>query len=119
MASTCKEEGEDCHREITIINKSNQDIILALKFNNTSKKCILSGSIIKQNDSYELHMNECWESRLANGSAQEVYIVDPNHYNTPEIFYSCDSIELKNTVLKHYVITLTELKNMNWAITYP
>lgn len=45
IASTCKKEGEDCHREVTIINKSNQDIIQSFNFKNSSDKCNLSGSI--------------------------------------------------------------------------
>jgi hypothetical protein len=119
MTNACNEEGKDCHLKITIMNKTNQDIIRALKMKNTFNKCILSGSIIKPNDIFELRLNECWESSLANGQTEEIYIVDPNNYNTPGIFYDCDSIELKNTILKHYVLTLEDLKNSNFTVTYP
>jgi hypothetical protein len=70
-------------------------------------------------DIYELNRNNCWESILANGEPEEIYIIDPNHYNDPNVFYDCDSIEIKNTVLKHYVLTLDDLKKNNFTITYP
>jgi len=119
LAGTCRKEGEDCHRKITIINTSNQNIIQALCGHEPSGKCILSGSTITPNDIYEFRINECWEGRLANGQPQEIYIVDPNHYNPPEVFYDCDSIEIKNTILKHYVLYLEDLKKNNFTVTYP
>jgi hypothetical protein len=119
MSGNCKEEGMDCHLHFDMINESNQDIIIALKFTDPSGKCILSGSIMKPDSIYEYTRNNCWESILANGQTEEIYIVDPNNYNTPEIFYSCDSIEIKNTILKHYVLTLEDLKNADWTLIYP
>jgi len=119
MSTTCKNEGEDCHRKIIIINKSNQDVMFGLKFQDPSNKCNLSLMILKQDSIYELHSNECYERRLANGQTREFYIVDPNHQNIPLIFYNCDSVEIKNTVLKHYVLTLEDLRKMNWTVTYP
>lgn len=119
ISNACKEQGEDCHLKITIINKSNQDIMYGWKIKNTSNKCNLSVSIIKQEGVYELNRNDCWESILANGQPEEIYIVDINHYNTPGIFYDCDSIEIKNTILKHYLLTLDDLKKNNFTVTYP
>jgi len=119
MSTTCKNEGEDCHRKITIINKSNQDIRFGRNFKDPSNKCVLSLMILKPDSIYEMRLRECYESRLANGRTEEIYFVDPNHYNDLNIFYSCDSIEIKNTVLKHYVLTLEDLRKMNWIVTYP
>lgn len=119
MSSTCKNEGEDCHFKYTIINKSNKDIMYGWNIQNTSYKCNLSLTIIKPDSIYEVRLNECYESRLANGQTREFYIVDPNHHNVPLIFYNCDSIEIKNTVLKHYVLKLEDLRKLNWIVTYP
>lgn len=119
MSSTCKNEGEDCHRSIILKNKSNQDIMFGLNIQNTSYKCNLSLRILKPDSIYEFRLNECYENRLANGRIEEIYIVNPNHYNVPLIFYNCDSIEIKNTILKHYVLTLNDLRKMNWLVTYP
>jgi len=86
---------------------------------NTSGDCILDVSIIRPNEIYELRNNNCWENELANGQPEEIYIVDPIHHNTPQIFYDCDSIEIKNKILKHYSVTLEDLKKSDFTITYP
>ena len=118
MAGTCQKAGPDCHFYISIVNNSSKEIIPALRFINSSNNCILSGSILQPSEKFELRLRECWEDELANGHSQEIYLVDPAHYNTPTIFYSCDSIESKNTILKHYSLTLNDLKNMDFTITY-
>ena len=120
LASTCQKEGEDCHRRIKIINNSTDSIIIAFKgYYGSSGLCNLAGSILKTNDTYELTRNVCWESILANGQSEEIYIVDPNNFNEPGAFYDCDSIEIKNTVLKLYVLSLEDLKKNKFTVTYP
>lgn len=119
ISNTCKEEGENCHFKILIMNQSSQDIMYGWNIKNTSDKCNLSVSIIKPNGTYEYTRNNCWESILSNGQTAEFYIIDPDHYNMPGIFYDCDSIEIKNTILKHYLLTLKELKSSNFTVTYP
>ncbi len=118
-ASKCKKEEDDCHYEITIMNNSNQDIIAALKFTNPDNKCILSGHVILPNENYKHSIKNCWEIRLSNSTPYDLYIVDTIHYNSPNVFYSCDSIEHYNMVLKHYVLTLDDLRSINFTITYP
>ena len=119
MATTCQKEGPDCHFSITIKNNTSKDIIHAMNFKNTSDKCNLSGTIIKPSEKYELTINECWESSLADGQPTEFYLIDPDHLNSPNIYYDCDSIEIKNKVLKHYKLTLDDLKKLDFTITYP
>jgi hypothetical protein len=116
--ANCKKD-KDCHREITIINKSNQDVIRAFNMKNTSNNCNLSGSIIKSGDSYKQDSRECWENVVSDTKPYDLYIIDTAKYNAPTIFYSCDSIEIKNKVLKHYVLTLDDLKKNNFTVTYP
>jgi hypothetical protein len=119
MAGNCEHEGPDCHFSIQVINTSNNDIVCAERFVNTRNECILSGSIIKPSENQEIRLNDCWEEELANGRTQELYIVDPYHFNTPTVFYECDSIEINNTVLKHYTLTIDDLKNSDFTVTYP
>ncbi len=119
ISSTCKEEGDDCHFKIAIVNKSSQNVMFGWSIRNTSNKCYMSVSVIKPDETYEYTENNCWESALSNGRTTDFYIIDPTHYNTPGIFYACDSIEIKNTILKHYMLTLDELKGSNFIVTYP
>ncbi len=117
-SSKCKKEGENCHRKITIINNSTNSIIRAFKYY-SDNKCQLNGSVIASGDLYEDKRNGCFEGIVTDTQLYDLYIVDPNNYNAPLEFYDCDSIEIKNTVLKHYVLTLDELKAMNFTISYP
>jgi hypothetical protein len=116
---TCKEEGEDCHLKFTVVNKSMIDIMYGWNIKNTSNECNISVTVIKPNEAIEIRMNDCWESILANGLTEEFYIIDPSHYNTPGVFYDCDSLQIKNTILKHYILTLDNLRTNNFEITYP
>lgn len=118
MSGNCKKEGKDCHRSITIINKS---IIYSTKLidgANTSTCLLTKNSTLQNNEIYEERLNSCWESRLTNNNTFEFYIVDPIKFNMGG-FYTCDSLEIKNKILKHYNLTLDDLKNMNWTVTYP
>lgn len=104
---------------LTITNNSNDSIIMAYKFYYDTL-CVLQGSTIKSGNAYTEHSGEqCWEKRLSNGRTYEFYIIDPKKFNPSNKYYNCDSIEEKNDILKHYVLTLDDLKNINWEITYP
>jgi len=119
VSVTCDREGENCHRKIMVINHSTNSIVQALNIKNTVGKCLLTGSTILPEGIYEYTNRSCFEDVLSVGETFEFYIIDPNHYNTPGVFYDCDLIEINNTILKHYVLTLEDLKNSNFTITYP
>ena len=116
-SSTCRRENEDCHFYIFIENKSSDDIIVARKFF-YDDLCKLSGEQIEANEKYSDYA-VCWERRLMNEGPEEFYIVDPANYNMPSIYYNCDSIAIKNTILKHYILTLEDLQAVDFEITYP
>lgn len=118
-ASKCKNKGDDCHYEITIKNNANQDVIVAYKFTNLEAKCILDGHVIPPNGYYKESAKICWENKISKSTPYDLYIIDTANYNSSNIFYSCDSIEYKNTILKHYVLTLEDLKKTNFTVTYP
>jgi len=47
-----------------------------------------------------------------------MYVVDPRKFISGTGFYDCDSIPIKNKVLKHYELTLDDLKKANFTIVY-
>lgn len=109
----------DSHFSILIQNNTEDSIIMALKFSH-QYNCMLAGPTIRAGGSYKLKTSSYpWENRLLNGVALDIYIVDPKKINTIGKYYDCDSIEVYNKVLKHYVLTLEDLNRMNFVVTYP
>ena len=123
LANTCHREGPDCHHGIVIENTSSDPVIFALKFYNLTHQnvthCGLDGEVLQPNSKLDWRgYRDCWENRLANGNTEEIYFIDPQHFCQGDGFYDCDSIEIKNKVLKHHVFTLNDLKRDNFTITY-
>jgi hypothetical protein len=112
LSSTCKKEGEDCHKVITIINNSSDTIIFATKsyyYNNSLYTlCKLEGLELIPNESYEESLlRMCWEDELEQRN-YEFFIVDPLSFNEGG-FYDCDSIEYKILFLN-----ITIYQKMTW-----
>jgi hypothetical protein len=120
-ASTCSREDENCHFSISIINNSSDTILYAIPIANPFGKCRLDGEKIKPKSTGEYFpYNFCIEDRLVNDSMFIIlYIVDPRQYNNPDFYYSYDSIEIKNKVLKKYEMNISDLKRNNFTIAYP
>lgn len=123
LANTCHREGPDCHHGIVIENASSDSIIFALKFynltHNNLTQCGLDGEVLLSKSKVDWHdYRVCWENRLSSGKSEEIYFIDPRHFYQGGGFYDCDSIEIKNKVLKHYVFTLEGLRKNNFTITY-
>jgi hypothetical protein len=124
MSSTCQKDDDDSHFYITIKNQSDSDVYICLLFTNFEGGCSLDNgdSALEKNSVLEFHpYNFSIERELGSGSKSvlELYFVNPNQYNEQGIFYDCDSIPVKNDVLKHYRLTLEDLKQCNFTITYP
>ena len=119
-ASTCKNEEGNSHYIIQIKNNSSNQIIPAIPVRTGDGKCTLDGKILNNGgqDNYR-PFNFSIENSMNNKTSIEIYIVDPTKFNTPHKYYSCDSIEINNKVLKHYLLTLEDLKNNNFTVTYP
>lgn len=118
MANTCHREGPDCHHGIILDNASPDSVIFARKFTNLTG-CGLDGEVLLPKSRLDWDgFRTCWENRLANGKSEEVYFIDPKQFYEGGGFYDCDSIEIKNKVLKHHVFTLSDLKRDNFTITY-
>lgn len=115
LSSKCKRVEYD----LLFVNNSGDSIIMAYKWH-YDEQCNLQGITLKSGETHTEGSGKYgWENRLYGGRTHEIYVIDPSHYNTPTIYYNCDSIELKNKVLKHYVLTIEDLKMNNFIITYP
>ena len=120
IASTCHHEGPNCHHNIIFKNNSADSIIYALKGTNGSGLCtMVFYSNAAPNEEATLDLPRyCWEQELGNGKTAEMYVIDPRKFISGVGFYDCDSIPIKNKVLKHYELTLDNLKRNNFTITY-
>jgi hypothetical protein len=120
-SSSCHKEGDDCHYNVSVKNSSTTSVIYAKKYvwGSDNSKCVLGGHVLRTNEIYVEHMIDCWEHIFLPGDTFEIFIVDTAKYNIPDVFYSCDSIEIKNNVLKHYFLTIDDLKKSDFTITYP
>lgn len=119
IPSTCKKE-EDCHAYINFINQSEKDVFFSLRFTNFEENCRLDGNKVMKNETYDWRpYNSCIEDNLNNSTPLEIYIIDSDNYNEPGVFYDCDSIGIKNDILKQYSLTLDDLRQSNFRITYP
>ena len=114
LGSTCR---KDIHKVIEVVNNSDNDVIYMRKFYSNSK-CILNGPLIKTKDKYEDSRNFGWDGFLANGRIDTVYFVDPKKYNDPMKFYECDSIYIKNDIIKVVEITSEMMRTNGWKIIY-
>ncbi len=118
-ASTCHREGPDCHHNIIFRNGSKDTIIYALEFTNLSGCALENHFTAKPGEQFALDLPRyCWEQELSRGKTADLYVVDPSKFNTGTGFYDCDSIPIKNKVLKHYELTLDDLKKANFTIVY-
>lgn len=119
-ASSCHREGPDCHHNIIFKNNSSDTIIYTLKGTNGSGLCtMVFYSDAAPNEDVILDLPRyCWEQELGNGKAAEMYIIDPRKFNSGTGFYDCDSMAIKNKILKHYELTLDDLRRSNFTVTY-
>jgi hypothetical protein len=121
MSSTCQ-NGNDSHFYITIKNQSDKDMILAYTSHYKGMCALSRKEIIEKNSVFEYRpYNWSIERVLGRGSETvlELYFVNPDKFNEPADLYDCDSIPIKNDILRHYKLTLEDLERSNFTITYP
>lgn len=119
LSGQCKKQSETCHFHIKFKNNSGANIITAyrLTYAGTNGGCKLAGATLEAGASKEESARGCWEDRLAAGGTYELYIVDPAKFNGGS-FYACEDIPVNNKVLKHYNLSLEELRSMDFTIVY-
>jgi len=119
ISSTCKKE-EDCHAYVNFVNQSEKDVYFALRASDYIGNCRLDGNKVMKNDTFDFRpYNSCIEDNLNSNTPLDIYIIDSDKYNSPGAFYDCDSIAIKNRILKHYTLTLEDLKQSDFKILYP
>lgn len=125
-AADCYRLGPHCHNHITINNDSNKDIVVAFqsigygRLGEQEKYCTFLGNIIDKNTSFNYNpYNWCIESSYDSRFPIEIYIIRPNGYD-PNKHYNCNSMdeEAKEIISKKYVLTLQDLKRINFTINY-
>lgn len=81
-------------------------------------KCWLDGTVLLpgQSDKY-YPFNGCIERYISEGELIHLLIVDIHQYNVSS-GYPCDSFEVINKVLKHYSLSIEDLKNNNFTVVY-
>ncbi len=119
MSSSCEKEN-DCHSYIKFINESERELLFTLRFIDVAGNCMLNGEKVLVNETFSFRpYHYCIEKELSNDSSLNIYIVDIAKYNDPDTFYDCDSIAIKNKILRQYILTLEDLKACDFTITYP
>ncbi len=119
LSINCKRE-EDCHGSINFNNQYDKDVVFALRVTDINGNCVLHGQKVNKKESFNFRpYNSCIEDHLKYEAPLEIYIIDSEEYNDPMAFYECDSIALKNKILKQYSLTLEDLKQSNFTLTYP
>lgn len=121
LSATKCQKKDECHESFFLKNDSQENVIIALRSEEgLTGLCRLEGESYSSGQSFELDLfRSCWEEELSGGRRQDVYIVDPSNYNDPSEFYPCDSIEVRNTVLRKYELTLEDLQATNFTMSYP
>lgn len=115
-------KGENCHKDLYILNESIDTIIVGrLAIYGGTSECFLSKeAVLYPGADYKDHYSiNCVEGIVMAGI--DYYIVDPDHFNQ-EQFYDCDSLFVKNDVLKHFQLSgedLDYLKANDFTLTYP
>ena len=122
FSAKCKKGDDDCHYTITIKNEGVEKVIYStVLYHDNRTKCFLTKNAeLNPSESFEQRIRICREDRLKHQNF-EFYIVDNDGFSEGG-FYDCDSIEYRNTILKHYVITQADLEQLranNFIITYP
>jgi len=128
LNNTCK-KNEDCHKIIKVFNTSNKAIYVQgsdgypdtmyFKYNPNPA---LSPEINKvesgETNTTSLQIKDCWEINIKNVMQSDklmIYIFDSEILeNIP-----WDTVIANNMVLNRYDLSLEDLKNSNWSITYP
>ena len=115
----CEKAGENCHYEITFYNTSETTVRWGIISNGISG-CRFEGEKLESNKIAKYRpFNICIEEMMSESDHINFYVIDTSKINPPDLYYSCDSIEHYNKVLKRYSLNLQDLKDNNFSIYYP
>lgn len=131
LSGTCKNEDENCHRTILFTNTSSKDLYIqasggypdTLSLRNEFPNPALNADLYEVNSNSKndrgLWRRDCYELAFGDviipSDTLIVYVFDA------EVLENVDWTEVVNDymVLKRYDLSLEDLEDMNWTITYP
>jgi hypothetical protein len=118
-SSDCKQEGRDCHYVVRIQNESAGTVRWGTLESGTGG-CRLSGHLLQSGAHFDYRpYNWCIEnSGMANGDLLDIYFIDSALYNPENVYYSCDSIAVRNKILRHDVLNLADLRELEFRVGY-
>ena len=129
ISSTCADNEKDCHNYISIHNVSNKNIYVEyvlgypdttyFKYEpNPALSPELSKVLSGQTNSNALGSRSCWEDKfksLIKSDTVMIYVFDAQVLeSTP-----WDTVKANYLILKRYDLSLVDLQQMNWTVTYP
>lgn len=121
VAAGCKkgDGGTSCHTKFTFKNSGSSEVIIANEIGTTTYFCNLRGEHVAAGATYDFTSTiQCWEKELDSNRTMDLYVVDPAHFNV-DTCYSRDSIYARNTVLKHFTVSITMLSGNGYQLVYP
>jgi len=114
MCYTCTKE---IHRDLIFQNKSQKAVIVSWGdyYPDTAIMCPLGYAEISVNKEYSISTRNGWEDKFKYIDYFQIFVID----SATNKMYPCDSIKKNNKILKRYQLTLDDVRNLNWTITYP
>jgi hypothetical protein len=115
ILSSCWDK--DIQRDLIIKNNSSDSIYVIYTeiYPDTTLDCRLAAIGVGANQEYRFFLRNGWENELGRIGILQLFIIDKDIWNTEP----CDTIKKSNKILKRYQLTLDDLRNLNWRITYP
>lgn len=122
LSATCSNDNDNCHNTITIINNSEKAIYFYSGHGYPDTTIIDynpydAGAyyLIKKKSIHKNIKNDCFEYDFNLTPKLMYFIYDACILETTP----WDTIKAKYIVLKRYDLSLQDLQQMNWTITYP
>jgi len=124
MYSSCKKESENCHLKIRVENLSNNDIYFTSSYRYPDTLTLYPNPTLDPTSSYiekKTYKNEIYRSCIegsinsSEGNKIMYFIYDYSLLNSTP----WDTVIKNYMVLKRYDLSLEDIQNMNWTITYP
>lgn len=107
------------HFYLYFTNNSSDTVVLAHRVH-YSEKCNLSGTEVAPGQTLAYESGRySWEIKLSDDKTCEIFIVDPGIFNKPLEFYACDSVPIKNKILYGFNLSLDNLIEKEFKISYP
>lgn len=123
ISATCSNNNDkDCHNTITIVNNSDKTLFFYMSHEYPDTAIINynpsdAGSYykIEKNSSHKHIKRDCFEYDFKINPKLMYFIFDAQVLET----VPWDTVKANYLVLKRYDLTLQDLNDMNWSITYP